>query len=186
MHTWTKARFDKRIPLSAIERGDNRSHWRNSLPEQPRNVSRIQECEACAKNVRNLRWRWERERELTELKSHVNHPGNCRICRTRSVKTMALLANRKKRQLGEIADNFEVPDEAYRRVARCPFSVNPWVTVLGEYDDYMDHLVPAINTFAPSCRALSTCGASKYASIRWRLDKNIRDRLSESPVVKRC
>jgi len=39
------------------------------------------------------------------------------------------LTNRKRRQLGEIGDNFEVPDEAYCRAARFlgqSLSYRPW------------------------------------------------------------
>jgi len=150
-----QARTSKRVAHSRMR---SPSEWDSSEHEE----------------LENSRW----EGELAKLKSHVNHPGNCRICRTRFVKIMAL-TNRKRRQLGEIGDNFEVPDEAYCRAARCLFLVNLWVTVFGEYDDYMDHLAPTINIFAPFCKAPPTCDASKYASIR-RFEKNTRDRLSES------
>lgn len=142
---------------------------RNSPPEQVRVPKRVAHSRVWGPSGRGAlserEERWELEMEVKGRTSRVKksrHSGNCRICPTRSVKTMALLANRKRRQLREIGDNFEVPDEAYHRAARCPSSVNPWVTALGEYVDYMNHLAPAINTFAPSCRALLTCDASKY------------------------
>jgi len=46
------------------------------------------------------------------------------------------VAGRKRRQLGEIGDNFEVPDEAYRRVGLSFLGRSLSYRPQGRYDDY--------------------------------------------------
>lgn len=106
---------------------------------RPENVSRIPEHEANSPGEREERRKLQMKAtvETSKLKSHVNRPGNCWICRTRGPRDhSAARTSRKRRQLGEIADNFEVPDEAYRRVAAAlprsipelPFSESATIT----------------------------------------------------------
>jgi len=142
LHRALSAAADKRFVARRFGQSRNREREKTTKVIAVTEVRGTQSLGTCRafESETTREWVWVLQLEVrasSELKSHVNRPGNCGICRTGSMAVHA--AGRKRRQLGEIGDNFEVPDEAYRRAGLSFLGRSLSYCPRGRHDDYTDH-----------------------------------------------